>query len=202
MNQNQVMRASQNMGKGTYGSQGERLQWSYYDTEKLAVGTLAHRYFTSGVGKPFTVGGNKNLSDSNVISDGMPSNQHFVVYSIATYYKPHETHSEVDFNLITQMMINTTLTLKITGKDAIFQVSLMELMGANFPVTILPSVAGDNINTNNTNIMLGTYRLNTPIVLAKLTRYEGLLEHHVAMDTALDDDKLMLSLQGTLQRLS
>ena len=201
-NAGQVQRAQSNLQRGSYGAQGERLQWSYYDSEKLATGTLEHRFFTQGVGKPFTVGGNKNLSDSNVISDGIPQGQRFVVKAISAFYKPHADFTEVIMNLLTQALINSTLTMKITGKDSVFQVNLLELFGNNFPIQVVPATAADNYYYTGTSIIRASYPLNVPIVLSALTRFEGLVEHHVAINTALDDDKLMISLQGVLERLA
>ena len=194
--------AQQRMALGTYGAQGDRLDWTFYDTQILSSTVTTHRYFVNGVGKTFTVGGNKTLADSNVISDGIPQGQNFRVHTINLLYKPDELRNNAEIQSIVDMMANTVLSFKIANKDVSWQATVQEAFGANYPIVLVPTVAGDNINTHLQSQIRREYVLKVPIDLAALTRYEIDMEHTEAVDASIDADKLQISLRGRLDRLS
>jgi hypothetical protein len=181
------------------------LDYVLYDSQKLANGTNEHTFFVEGKGKPFTVGGNKTLADSNVVATSIPNNQRLKVYAIKTLIVPPQAHdpmSESVYADLVDMLTSTTVTWRVEGKDRLLQMTLQEMLGDNYPITILPSVAGDNINTNTLNMIRTAYPLNVPIPLAALTIFQGDMVHQAGVAATLDDYKVKFSLQGKFERLA
>lgn len=187
---------------GTYSASGEVLDYTMYDRQQIDAAILQHRFFTQGLGKPMSTGVIKTLADSNVISDGIPQGQKFTVRAIKMHYVGDKIRNNAEMQSIIDLLAQSVMTFKITGKDVILQMTLMELMGNNFPVLTVPTVAGDNPRDHMTSIIRTAYPLNIPIVLASLTRFEILVEHFEAPAAGLDNDLIALSLQGALERLA
>lgn len=202
MDQSRTAAAQGRLQQGTYSAAGEILDYVLYDSQQLDSGILQHRFFIQGLGKPMSTGVIKTLADSNVISEGMPQGQKFTIKAIKVFYKPLEIRINAEIQAIVTMIGKTVVTFKINGKDIILQMTLQELMGNNFPVVLVPTVAGDNVNDHQLSIIRTAYPINIPIVLSALTHYEILLEHMVAPSNTLDDDIIMISLQGALERLA
>ena len=197
-------RAQNKLMQGTHSASGEVMDYSYYDSQSLLSTALEHRFFTQGVGKPFTVAavGNKSLADSNVKSDGIPNGQRFTVKAIKLFYWCHALAANAIIQNIIDLYYRTVIQFKIDGKDDVLTLTLQELAGLNFSVINVPTVAGDQIGTHQTNIIRSAYPLNVPIVLASLTRYEIVMTHTAAPAAGLDTDRIKISLQGLLERLS
>lgn len=202
--QSDTARAQAKLMQGTHSASGEVMDYSFYDSQSLLSTALEHRFFTQGVGKPFTVAavGNKTLADSNVKSDGIPNGQRFTVKAIKCLYYCHALAANAVIQNIIDLYSRTVIQFKIDGKDEILTLKLSELAGLNFSVINVPTVAGDQIGTHQMNIIRSAYPLNVPIVLASLTRYEVLMQHTAAPAAGLDTDRITLSLQGLLERLS
>jgi len=195
--------AQSRLQQGTYSASGEVLDYTLYDSQILKAAILQHRFFVQGLGKPNTFGAIKTLADSNVISEGMPQGQKFTVKAIKLFWKSKAVKSsDVQLQAIVDVLTNSVATFKINGKDVIFQATLQEIAGNNFPVIHHPTVAGDNANTHMMSIVRTAYPLNIPIVLSSLTHYEILLEHFAAPAAGAIDDYIMFSLQGGLERLA
>lgn len=199
-----VSRAQNRLQQGTHSASGEVMDYTFYDSQSLLSTVLEHRFFSQGVGKPFTVAavGNKSLADSNIKSDGIPNGQRFTVKAIKCFYYCHALAANAVIQNIIDLYSRTVIQFKIDGKDEILTMKLAELAGMNFSVINVPTVAGDQIGTHQLNIIRSAYPLNVPIVLASLTRYEILMQHTVAPAAGLDTDRITLSLQGLLERLS
>ncbi len=200
--QSQTEAAQRNLEQGTYGAQGEKLEFSLYDSEKLKSTILTHRFFTQGIGKPFTdQSAQKTHADTNVLTDSVPFGQKFIAKQMKLYYKSLTAKTTTTIQDIVNMLCETSLTVKIDGKDRVLELNLLELMGNTMPAVVVPTVAGDNVNTNMTGVFAKSYPLNVPIVLASQTTWWVELEHAVAPDSDLDGDKIMLSFQGVFKRL-
>lgn len=202
--QSQTETAQRNLEQGTYGAQGEKLEFSLYDSEKLKSTILQHRFFAQGIGQPFTdQSAQKTLADTNIRQGSqIPFGQKFIAKSMKFFYKSLAAKTELTMQNMIDMFCESTITVKIDGKDRTLELNLLELMGNQVPAVITPSVAGDNINTGQTAVYAKTYPLNIPVVLASQTTWWVELEHAVAPDEAIDGDKIMLSFQGCFKRLS
>jgi hypothetical protein len=195
--------AKQNLEQGTHNAAGESLDFTLYDTQKLANGTNEHTFFTQGNGKPFTIGGNKTKADSNIVADVIPSGQRLMVYVVETYVQFGV--APIDETVIGKMLgllAETVLTINIEGKDRILQRTVQQLMGNYFSGIVLQAAAV------NENIILPffskiePYILKKPIPLASLTHFEGNMIHYVTPDAALNNFKLKFALRGKFERLS
>jgi len=183
--------------RGTFGSGGEKLDWSYWDTFVLSTATSVFRLFVNPLGA-----GGKTLSDTNMTSSGqMPQGQHFTIHALKLFYIGNAAAATADVNTYYAYLRATTLEFIIPGKYTVGQWTLMELMGASSLFALTPTAAGDNIPLIQPRFH-GVFPLNTPITLAALTPFEVQVTCQVASGAALDGDRLCVSLNGKLLRSS
>jgi hypothetical protein len=203
MNSNQgYAKARAALSSGTHGGQAEKNSTTKYDTQILNAANLLHRYFTNPVGSTFTVGGNKTLADTNVeTANGMGANEKFTINSIEGLYLTHALLTNAALLAIQTCMFETTLTLRISGKDVIWQGTLVQLFGLRFGGVLVPTVAGDNV-TGLPVSPVGVIKFRVPITLAANTVYTWMLEHWAAPDATLNGDKLKISLNGRQERIA
>lgn len=187
--------AIQRLQKGTFGASGEKLDWSYYDRAVLASTVATHRLFTTQLGA-----GSKTLADTNLtVSGAIPQGQNFRVKAIKVGYVSNAARNTAAVQLMYDIMKNTTLQIIIPNKGPMGQWTLWELMGAATLIALTPTAAGDNIPLISPRYH-GTFPLNTPLTLAALTPFYVQLDHWTNPNVALDNDRIYVSLQGTLIR--
>lgn len=182
---------------GSYGSEGDEIDMSYWDTAVLATGTRTHRLFTVPLGQA-----GKTLDDTNLTVAGqIPQGQNFQVHSIKIFYIGKEVRSDAEVQLIYDVLRMTTITVKLVNKEYMGQWGLFEVLGAASLIAMLPAAAGDNAP-----MILPRYHgilpLNHPIVLAALTPFEVTMTHHETVNTLLDGDFIKISLAGLMTRVS
>ena len=189
--------ALENLQQGTYGAEGERLDWTYYDSNPLAVATLTNRYFTNPLGS-----GGKTLAQTNLTLAGqIPQGQNHTVQAIKVFYRTTGAKATAAVNDFYTMLEQTTVSVKLQNKETMGQWTLMELMGAATLFALTPTAAGDNIPLIQPKYH-GIFPLNNPIVLAALTPFEVTVTHHTAVAATLATDVLKIGLAGTLVRVS
>lgn len=185
------------VGVGTYGLEGERLDWTYYDTATLAAATATHRLFTNPLGS-----GGKTLDQTNLTQAGqIPQGQQLQVKAVKVMYRTSAVKATAALVSFYDMLAQTTVSIKLANKETMGQWSLQELLGAATLFALTPTVAGDNIPMILPKYH-GIFPLNTKIILAALTPFEVTLTHHVAVNAALAGDQLKIGLSGTLIRVS
>lgn len=183
--------------QGTFGEEGEQLEWSYYDTAVIAAATLVHRLFTNPLGA-----GGKTLADTNLTQAGqMPQGQHLEVNVIKLMYISDAAQATVDVQTLYTLLSESTISIEIANNKSMGQWTLQEILGSSLQFALTPSAAGDNIPLL-TPRFTGIYPLNVPIIIAALTPFEVTLTHQVAPGAALADNKLKISLAGILTRAS
>lgn len=183
--------------QGTFGEEGEQLEWSYFDTATIAAATLVHRLFTNPLGA-----GGKTLADTNLTQAGqMPQGQHLEVNAIKVMYTSDAAKATAAVQNLYDLFTETTISVEIANNKSMGQWTIQELMGAATLFALTPTAAGDNIPLIQPRYT-GVYLLNVPIVIAALTPFEVTVTHHVAPAAALADDKLKISLAGILTRAS
>jgi len=183
--------------RGTYGSGGEKLDWSYYDTSQIVAGLTTYRYFQTqlGAGTPA-----KTLDRTNLTTAGqIPQGQHFTVHAVKMFYTSYGAHGTADVQNLYALLKITTLEIILPGKDSMGTWTLQEMFGPSIQFAMTPTAAGDNIPLHQPRYH-GVFPLNTPLVLAALTPFEIRVIHHVAAPAGLADDYLMISLTGKLLR--
>jgi len=181
---------------GTYGDEGDVLDYPLYDEFQIAAATLVHHLFTNPIGGALA----RNYSQTNVQSaNGMPQGNKFYCHALQLTYTAEEVRTEPEVQLIQEMLHNTTATFRIVGKDIYGIWPLDVLMGNALQTTALvattPGLTGQARYT-------GIYPLNIPIVLASQVRFEVEIQHWVAADAGLANDWLRFTLVGILERLS
>jgi len=194
--------AQAELSSGTYMAVGERLDWSYWDTQILAVANTTHFYFTQGTGKPFTTGAIKTMADSNILSENLPEGLKFTIKAFKLFYLSTTTKSDAGVLDLYTMLSQAVLSLKIANKDTIWQTTLSDLFGINLGMTHTPTVPANNINDFAQVNVRASMPVNVDIVIAARTNWKMILEHTVAVAATIATDRLRIVAQGILQRLS
>lgn len=185
------------VGVGTYGTEGDELDWSYYDEAIIAVATLTHRLFTTPLGS-----GGKTLDQTNLtIAGQIPQGQLLDVRAIKVMYTSGAAKATVGVQDLYTLLTRTTVTIKLQNKESMGQWTLQELMGANSLVALTPTAAGDNIPLIQPKFH-GVFPLNKKIVLAALTPFEVTIAHHAAPGATTANDRLKIALAGILTRVT
>lgn len=185
------------VGVGTYGLEGERLDWTYYDTAVLAAATTTHRLFTNPLGS-----GGKTLDLTNLtIAGQIPQGQQLQVKAIKMMYRTSATKGTTAVQSFYDMLGQTTISVKLQNKETMGQWKLQEITGSATLFALTPTAAGDNIYYIQPKYH-GIFPLNTKIILAALTPFEVTVQHHTAVAAALAGDFLTIGLAGTLIRVS
>ena len=176
----------------------EVLDFSYYDTMIMATGTLLQRLFITPLGQ-----GGKSLADTNMVSAGqLPQGQNFKIYNFKVFYQSYGGEfASADVNLWYKMLTETTFEFIVPGKDNLGQWTLWEMIGESTMIALIPTTAGDNIPINQPRYG-GVFPLNKPIKIGAVQSFEVRIQHHVAPSANLDADKLFISLNGRLVRMS
>lgn len=181
---------------------GEAIDWTYYDTAEMDAAVLVHRFFTASLGQQKTGGGQKTLADTNLTSAGaLPQGQAFRVHLLKVGYVTSAAKATADLNLFYNLLNNTTVELVVPGKDSLGTYRLMELCGITIAFALTPTVAGDNIAQMQPTF-IGKFKLNIPWDIGATQSFELKVQHHVPVPASLEDDKLILGLNGELKRLS
>jgi hypothetical protein len=185
------------VGVGTYGTEGDELDWSYYDEAIIAVATLTHRLFTTPLGS-----GGKTLDQTNLtIAGQIPQGQLLDVRAIKVMYTSGAAKATAGVQDLYTLLTRTTVTIKLQNKESMGQWTLQELMGANSLVALTPTAAGDNIPLIQPKFH-GVFPLNKKIVLAALTPFEVTIAHHAAPGATTANDRLKIALAGILTRVT
>lgn len=187
--------ALKNLARGTHSAFGEKLDWTYYDTNAIANSTTAMRFFALSEGQ-----GGKTRADTNMTAAGqIPTGQRLTIHRIKLMYKsvPYTTAEVEKFmNVLDQCV----LTFQIPGKDSILTLSLQECFGISTLLSLIPAV------TVNVPLPLpyfhGMYPLNKPIILAEQTQFNVIVTPYTAPAAALVGDRLRIGLNGILERRS
>jgi hypothetical protein len=185
--------------QGTYGTGGEVLDKTYYDTIVLAAATNVYRMFSvpEGQGVP-----PKTRDLTNMVAAGtMSQGQQLRVQSIQVQYISSAALATADVQTLYDFLNHTTVEILIPGKDNIGDWTLAELMGCAWLVALTPTAAGDNIPLIGAQFN-GIRHLKVPIVLSALTTFEVRVTPQVASGAALDGDFLRVGLRGILRRSS
>ena len=186
---------------GTYKGSGDIIDYTLYDRLTIDQNRSVHHLFQVGVGQNDPLGNVKTLADTNVQgSQGIPVGQKLYVNAIKVMLTsttiPITAQILGDFQ---QMIEDTTLTVRITGKDNYGLWKLNEMFGVPFQAAI--SEANQSTPTSHGRY-LGIYPLNLPIVLAQQVQFEVTIEHHAGTAASLDNSLMSVGLSGILERLS
>lgn len=182
---------------GTYGTEGDQLDWTYYDEAIIQAATLTHRLFTTPLGT-----GGKTLDQTNLTQAGqIPQGQLLDVRAIKVMFTSSIAKTTAGIQDLYTFLTRTTISVKLQNKETMGQWTLQELLGACTLVAATPTVAGDNIPLIEPKFH-GVFPLNKKIVLAALTPFEVTMIHHAAPAATMANDRLKIALSGVLTRVS
>lgn len=183
--------------QGTFGAGGEKLDWTYYDTNVIVAGLTVYGFFQTQLGA-----GGKTLDETNLTTAGqIPQGQHLTVHALKIFYTSSGIKGTADVQNLYALLKVTTLEIVLPGKDSMGTWTLQELFGPAIQYAMTPTVAGDNIPQYQPRFH-GVFPLNTPLVLAALTPFNLRVTHHIAAPAGLAGDYLMIGLNGKLLRSS
>lgn len=189
--------ALEKLSVGTYGSEGDVLDWTYYDVAALAAATLTHQFFTTPLGQA-----GKTLADTNLTLAGqIPQGQLMDIRAIKIFYTTNGALATADVQSFYTMLDQTTVSIKLENKDTMGQWTLQELLGVSTLAAMTPTAAGDNIPLISPKFH-GVFPLNNKIVLAAMTPFKVTVQHHTAVAAGLADDRLKIGLAGILTRVT
>lgn len=189
--------ALQKVGVGTYGTEGDQLDWSYYDEAIIAAATLTHRMFTTPLGT-----GGKTLDQTNLpLAGQIPQGQLLDVRAVKVSYTTSAAKGTAAVQDFYTLLTRTTLSIKLQNKETMGQWCLQELFGSNSLFALTPTAAGDNIPVIEPRFH-GIFPLNKKIILAALTPFEVTLIHHAAPTATLANDRFKFYLSGILTRVT
>lgn len=182
--------------EGTYGTGGEVIDKTFWDTLVLLSTNTVYRMFTVPNGQA-----GKTLDMTNMISTGQISQgQNHTVNSIFVQYMANKQHDAAELLEIYQLLNHFTVEIEIPGKDNLGDWTLAQIMGASF---VVPFAAAVTINQPMIQPQFnGVLHLKVPIVLSALTSFAVKVTPQVASAAALDGDFIRLGLRGILKRSS
>lgn len=194
----QQQNALDQLGTGTYGNQGEKIDHSYWDEDIMAAAGLDIRMFQ------VPMGGTKTRDQTNMTQAGMiPQGQKFEVKAIKVLYTTETTGgikaTAADVQAMMTQFARTVVSIKIQGKDTMGEWTLQELMGLSFSVAVNPAVTL-NLPFPEPRFH-GIFPLTRKITLAALTPFYVQLNRAVAPTAATIGDRLKIALNGTLTRV-
>ncbi len=193
---------SAELASGTYTGAADIIDYTLYDRIDMLSTRVTHRMFQVGVGQNDPDGNVKTLADTNVQgSQGVPKGSKLQVQAIEMFYTATTALTAAIMLNLQEMIEQSTLTVKVTGKDNLGLWKLNEIVGVPIQAAI-----SDAVTVDTTQASLGRYLgikpLNLPIILAEQVEFQILLEHHVAPNASLDADFLSIGLAGILMRQS
>lgn len=190
------MAALQNTQTGMYGTQGDAIDWTYWDAVTIDPLVLEHRMFVE------PQSGTKPLWLTNMVNSGqIPQGQKLTVGAIKVFYGSRAAKATADVTSLYQTLEQTTIDIQLGNKSSYGQWRLQELLGAASLFDLVPTAAGDNIPLIQPRFH-GIFPLNIPIVIAAVGTFHIELRHWIAPDEALEDDKIWIGLAGILEKVS
>lgn len=185
------------LAEGSYGTEGETLDWSYWDTAVMAAAALVWRMFTAPIGGVAA----RTRADTNMTTSGMiPQAQYFEVYAIKFFYLTAANHAADAQQDLFTLIGRSTMDIRLTNKFNSGEWGLDEITGLSIKYGITHAAANAGETMPNTRFHC-IYPLKNKIILAAMTPFEvNLLHHMAAVPASLVGDFLKISLAGILTR--
>lgn len=169
-----------------------------YDTKTLSS-VLVHRYFQEPVG----VNG-KTEADTNLRSSGsVPQGKRFTVHAIKVLWCPHNVKTAANLVNIHQWCFDSSLRIKINGKEEFGQWTLAEMLGFNFPIVgemgATPELGWFGWISLNRDNVKDAFPLNIPVVLPAQQNFEFILESTYPVAEPNIGDRIKISCAGQME---
>lgn len=184
------------MQRGARSAIGSDLDWEYWDKFTVSTTILEHRLFTVPLGQA-----SKTIADTNLRSAGvLPNGEKMRVYEIAIQYSADSQGDSAYIQSYYEFLKNTSINVLFSGKATQGQWLASRIMGIPQLITIIPTVAGDNVQLNTPDFN-GTKILRKKILIPALQTFEVVVQNHIAPNSDLAGDECLISLIGRLDRL-
>lgn len=189
--------ADQKLRQGTYNpNEGQALWWSMYDRivfDSTGANPTSYSLFTERLGE-----NGKTLADTNVRANGqIPTGQKFEANALEVFYVPNAAKTAEEVQQILDALATGWFVFNISGKSNQLELTLTQLMGAAFPLT-LNEVSNSPYGRST---FTGTWELPVPWVLAADTSFSANINFSTAPNASLNDDILKVSMVGPLVTL-
>ena len=186
-------RRPEQLDKGTYGQEIDRVDWTYYDTLTLDPAVSQYILFNSSAGK--------DLSLTNYNGNGtFPRAQKLRIKAFKVEYTSNSVKNTAAIDSLYQLFNRSTIQLTITNQPPSYQKTLMETMGIPLAFHATPTVAGNNELIESFGRFLGIDPINRAIVLAELTPFTVPINFYLPVPAALAGDQIRIGLAGMLRR--
>jgi hypothetical protein len=183
--------ALDNMQQGSHGRSGEVISYSMYDTFSTVSTTLKYKFFSVPQGPTKT-----EADTNNLLAGYMPSGQRLTASTLKIMIVGIASMTAALQQNLFNMLFDTTIAVKMPGKDNLGIWTLAEIMGNGLLLSNVATQYGP------VPTFSGRYRLGVPLIFAAQTAFDLTLTHHVAPAAGIDGTRIKFSLSGTLERLS
>jgi len=206
MAQKSVKQMQDHLSSGEQMATGKKMQWSLWDTHKLATADAQIQLFVNPRGQNGNGFTPKTLVQTNGKGAGtIPKGQKLEAFGLAVYlWANGAAINNATLLAIQNFLRKTVLHIKFPGGDDIFQEPLDHIMGEFRQWLHVPTTAGDNVFPAQQVGIPGYYKLNEKITFAALDSYEIFLENFESsgVQAALNNFEIKLRMIGKLSRLS
>jgi len=186
--------------QGARSAEGEKLDYTYYDTQTLATGLRDYRFFSLALGQGSPV---KTKADTNMrVNAQIPQGHNHKVMVIWFKYFSDSVKDEAGLQDMNTLFERIAVTLSMPGKDDFGVWPLSEIIGNSNYTVMTPAVAGDNSPNGSSAVYSGNFTLTVPVVLPALESFELKYELFVDPPASTVGDKIKAGLRGHLIRLN
>lgn len=195
-------KALQNMQAGTRSDkQGDVFQYSYWDRYTLNDAISEITLFQTAQGQGTVP---RNFAETNMLQAGcIPNGKQFVWHELKCYYVGQSVKATADLLPIYNLLVNTTVSLDIDGKQDLGMWTLNEIFDNPMSIICSPATGYVNFNQISTISKLnGHLLLSLPITLASLQRFGLRIKHYTPVVTALKGDYIVFTMSGIQTSLS
>lgn len=198
-----VTKLQENLQRGEQVAVGKRFQWSLYDTIKFVLGDLNIQLFSV----PFGQAGNGYTASkgyretNNRAANTIPQGQMFEAHAMIPYLFDGVAVNNTQMLAWMAWAKSAIFHVKFTGGDDLIQEPMEHILGLQYNMLMVPTVAGDQITALQQLNPSGYLKLNEKIRFGALSQYEITLENTVAIPAALVGKEVKFRFVGYLKRL-
>lgn len=198
-----VTELQESLQRGEQVGVGKRFQWSLYDTVKFLLGDLNIQLFSvpfGQAGNGFTVA--KGYRETNNrAANTIPQGQMFEAHAMIPYLFDGVAVNNVQMLAWMKWAKDAIFKVKFTGGDDLIQEPMEHILGLQYNMLMVPTVAGDQITALQQLTPSGYLKLNEKLKFGALSQYEITLENTVAIPAALVGKEVKFRFVGFLKRL-
>jgi hypothetical protein len=198
-----VTRLQEQLQRGEQVGVGKRFQWSLYDSVKLKTNDTNIQLFSvpfGQVGSGYATA--KTMRETNNrAANTIPQGQMFEAHAMIPYFFDGVAVNNAQMLAWLKFQRDAIFHVKFTGGDDLIQEPLDHILGTQYNMLQVPTVAGDQITSLQQLSPSGYLKLNEKLKFGALSQYEITLENIAAIPAALNDKEVKFRFVGFLKRL-